>query len=45
MKKDRETLLLYELVFDFKNKNEINQKYEKILKNIEVSGFEEAVVK
>ncbi len=44
-KKDRETLLLYELVFDFKNKNEINQKYEKILKNIEVSGFEEAVVK
>ena len=44
-KKDREFLFLYELVFDFKNKDEINKKYEEILKSIEVIGFEETVIK
>ena len=44
-KKDREFLFLYELVFDFKSKDEINKKYEEILKSIEVIGFEETVIK
>ena len=43
--KDREILLLYELVFDFKNKDEINKKYEEILESIKIKGFEETVVK
>lgn len=44
-KEDREFLFLYELVFDFKNKDEINEKYDEILKSIKVIGFEETVVK
>ncbi len=43
--KDREILLLYELVFDFKNKDEINKKYQEILESIKIKGFEETVVK
>ena len=44
-KKDRKVLLLYELVFDFKNKDEINKKYKEILESIKIKGFEETVVK
>ena len=44
-KQDREVLLLYELVFDFKNKDEINKKYEEILESIKIKGFEETVIK
>ena len=44
-KKDREILLLYELVFDFKNKDEIDKKYQEILDSIKIKGFEETVVK
>ena len=44
-KKDRNLLLLYEIVFDFKNKDEINKKYEEILESIKIKGFEETVIK
>ena len=44
-KQDREVLLLYELVFDFKNKDEITKKYEEILESIKIKGFEETVIK
>ena len=44
-KKDRKVLLLYELVFDFKNKDEINKRYEEISESIKIRGFEETVVK
>ena len=42
---DRKVLLLYELVFDFKNKDEIKKKYEEILESTKIKGFEETVVK
>ena len=42
---DRKVLLLYELVFDFKNKDEIKKKYEEILESAKIKGFEETVVK
>ena len=38
-KKDRKFLLLYELVFDFKNKDEINKKYEEILESIKIGAL------
>ena len=44
-KQDRKVLLLYELVFDFKNKDEISKKYEEILESIKIKGFEESAVK
>ena len=44
-KRDRNFLLLYEIVFDFKNKDEINKKYEEILESIKIKGFEETVIK
>ena len=44
-KKERKFLFLYELVFDFKNKEEINKKYKEILESIKIKGFEESAVK
>ena len=43
-KKERKFLFLYELVFDFKNKEEINKKYKEILESIKIKGFEETVI-
>ena len=40
-----ETLLLNEIVFDFKSTNEKQKKYQEILKSIETNGFEETVIK
>tara|TARA_Y100000591_G_C21786105_1_gene673880 strand:+ start:112 stop:1053 length:942 start_codon:yes stop_codon:yes gene_type:complete len=40
-----ETLLLNEIVFDFKSTNEKQKKYQEILKSIEINGFEETVIK
>ena len=37
--------LLYELVFDFKDKNDFNKKYSEIKKTINTVGFEKAVIK
>ncbi len=39
------SVLLSEIVFDFKNKNEIEDKYQEILKSIEDIGFKESVIK
>lgn len=41
---DIESLLLYELVFDFNNKNEIKIKYDQILTTINEKSFEEAII-
>jgi len=41
---DIESLLLYELVFDFNNKNEIKTKYDQILTTINEKSFEEAII-
>ena len=41
---DIESLLLYELVFDFNNKNEIKTKYDQILTTINEKSFEEAIL-
>ena len=43
--KKQEIFHLYEIVFDFKDKNEIQKKYEEILKSISEIGFEETVIK
>ena len=46
--KDRnkiENLLLSEIIFSLKNKNEINTKYDEIVKSINSIGFEETVIK
>tara|TARA_Y100000389_G_C17429884_1_gene501900 strand:- start:4 stop:885 length:882 start_codon:yes stop_codon:yes gene_type:complete len=43
--KTTELLLLYELVFDFKNKDEINKKYQEIINSINNVGFKETVIK
>ena len=43
-KKERKFLFLYELVFDFKNKEKINKKYKNILESIKIKGFEETVI-
>ena len=40
-----ESFLLYELIFDFKNREEIDNKYEQILKNIKTEGFKKTVIK
>lgn len=40
----KESYYLHELVFDFKNKNEINAKYQKIIKSIKDIGFEKTVI-
>ena len=47
MKNDNEEItsfLLYEIIYDFDNKNEINSKYNEILENIKSEGFESAVI-
>ena len=44
-KKEVDLFFLYELVFDFKNKDEIEKKYEEIIKSISSVGFEETVIK
>ena len=44
-KNNIDSLLLYELIFDFKNTDEKNQKYQEILNSIDKNGFEETVVK
>ncbi len=44
-KNNVETLLLNEIVFDFKSTNEKQKKYQEILKSIEINGFEETVIK
>ena len=36
---------LYELVFDFKNKDELNKKYLEIKKSIDFIGFEKTVIR
>ena len=41
---DIESLLLYELVFDFNNKNEIKTKYDQIVTTINEKSFEEAII-
>jgi peptidyl-prolyl cis-trans isomerase SurA len=41
----KESVLLSELIFDFENKNEINAKYQNILKSINDIGFKETVIK
>ena len=43
--KTTELLLLYELVFDFKNRYEINKKYQEITNSINNVGFKETVIK
>ena len=43
--KTTELLLLYELVFDFKNIDEINKKYQEITNSINNVGFKETVIK
>ena len=43
--KTTELLLLYELVFDFKNRDEINKKYQEITNSINNVGFKETVIK
>lgn len=39
------SVLLYEIVFDFDNKSEIENKYQEILKSIDINGFKETVIK
>ena len=41
----QELYYLYEIVFDYKDKNEIEKKYSSILKSINEIGFEETVIK
>ena len=43
--KKQELYYLYEIVFDYKDKNEIEKKYSSILKSINEIGFEETVIK
>ena len=43
--KKQELFYLYEIVFDYNDKNEIQKKYKEILKSINEIGFEESVIK
>ena len=43
--KKQELFYLYEIVFDYNNKNEIQKKYKEILKSINEIGFEESVIR
>ena len=43
--KKQELYYLYEIVFDYKDKNEIEKKYNSIVKSISEIGFEETVIK
>ncbi|MBD1135116.1 peptidylprolyl isomerase [Pelagibacterales bacterium SAG-MED47] len=43
--KKNEVFLLSELIYDFKNQEEIKEKYQKILMDIQSIGFKEAVIK
>ncbi len=43
--KQVESYYLYELVFDYKDKDEIKEKYKKILESIDLVGFKETVFK
>jgi peptidyl-prolyl cis-trans isomerase SurA len=40
-----ESLLISEIVINIKNKNEINKKYDEVVKNIKTYGFKESVLK
>ncbi len=44
-KEESESFLLYEIIYDFKNKSDIDSKYNEIIKNIETEGFEKTVIK
>ena len=39
------SILLSEIVFDYKNKDEIENKYQEIIKSINIHGFKESVIK
>ncbi len=43
--KENEVLLLSELIYDFKDQEEIKEKYQKISMDIQSIGFKEAVIK
>ncbi len=43
--KEIESLLISEIVLDLKSKNEIDKKYKELIKNIEIFGFKESVLK
>ena len=43
--KKQELFYLYEIVFDYNDKNEIQKKYKEILKSINEIGFEESVIR
>ena len=43
--KKTESFLLYELIFDFRSKEEIDSKYKQILENIKNDGFKKTVIK
>ena len=43
--KENEVLLLSELIYDFKDQEEIREKYQKISMDIQSIGFKEAVIK
>ncbi len=40
-----ESLFISEIVINIRNKNEINKRYDEIVKNIEMHGFKETVLK
>ena len=40
-----ESLFISEIVINIKNKNEINKRYDEIVKNVEMYGFKESVLK
>ena len=40
-----ESLFISEIVINIKNKNEINKRYDEIVKNVEMYGFKETVLK
>ncbi len=44
-KEETESFLLYEIIYKFENKNDINTIYNDIIKNIETEGFESTVIK
>ena len=44
-KEEIESLFISEIVINIKNKNEINKRYDEIVKNVEMYGFKESVLK
>lgn len=40
-----ESFLLYEIVYDYKNKEELSKKYQNIIESINSVGFDETVIK